>query len=174
MHFLFTQGSNEASKLLLKADPTLARLREVTDCDVLVQDIVNLTSKQVNSARYARSDSSDNVAHRVHKISNSPRTYTRTTKSNNSTRNLNTARSSNTNIKKTSDHDLVTPRSWGDPVFYQYKEPSTAKTNETVPTLQLENKENRNPSRLVSITLKYFLIFKNYYYHLNKPSLKLI
>lgn len=154
MHLLYSQGSNEASKLLLKVDPTLVRLREVTDCDVLVQDIVNLTSKQINSARYARSASSGNVAPRVHKMSNSPRTYTRTTRSNNSTRNLNTARSSNKNSKKTSDRDLVTPRSWGDPVFYQYKEPSTAKTNETVPTLQLENKENLNPSRLVTVTLK--------------------
>lgn len=147
LHLLCTQGSDEASKLLLKADPTLARLREVTDCDVLVQDIVNLTSKQINSARYARSAPSNNVAPRVHKMSNSTRTYTRTTKSNNSTRNLNTARSSNANSKKTSDRDLVTPRSWSDPVFYQYKEPSIAKTNETVPSLQLENKENLCPSR---------------------------
>lgn len=160
MLFLYTQGSNEASKLLLKADPTLARLREVTDCDVLVQDIVNLTSKQVNSARYARSAAGDNVAPRVRKMSNSPRTHTRTTKSNtSSTRNLNTARSLNTNSKKTSDHDLVTPRSWGDPVFYQYKEPSTAKTNETVPTLQLENKENLNPSRLVAVALKIYTYY---------------
>lgn len=123
----------------------------MTDFDVLVQDIVNLTFKQNNSARYANSVNTRVISTpKVDKKSNSPRSYCRTTKSGCSSRNLNTARSSNTNTKKLSNHDFVTPGPWSDTVSCLYKEPSTAKTNETVPTLQLENKDNSKPSRLVS------------------------
>ncbi|KAG8276486.1 hypothetical protein J6590_064648 [Homalodisca vitripennis] len=63
---LLKHGGDDAVALLLRADPGLAQLREVTDCDVLVQDIVNLTSAQVNSARYARSNGALDSARTTH------------------------------------------------------------------------------------------------------------
>ncbi|XP_054263867.1 rotatin [Macrosteles quadrilineatus] len=50
------KSQKDASVLLLKADPGLAVLRGITDFDVLIQDIINITSEQVNSARYIKSD----------------------------------------------------------------------------------------------------------------------